>query len=73
MTQVTGDETPFDAGVFDGQPELGGGKPAVECSSDSALALRMARLQPKRDPNDVRESYGLPRLDEDALEKWLAE
>lgn len=68
-----GDETPFDAGIFADRPELGGGSAALEFKSDEAMARNMVRLQPSRDPNDVRESYGLKRLDEDALEAWLAD
>lgn len=65
-----GDETPFDSTVFEGGV-YGGGGPSRECSSDSEMALRMVRVQPKRDPNDIRETYGLPRLEPDELEKWL--
>lgn len=71
------DTTPFDSTIFD---EFEGAlvskptDPSFEkkgSQTTSSMARNMARLQPSRDPNEVRESYGLPRLEPDALGRWL--
>lgn len=70
-----GDDTPFDSTIFDEFADRlvkkSPASPAREFHSHSAMARHMATLQPNRDPNDVRESYGLPRLAADGLAAWL--
>jgi len=74
-----GDETPFDSTVFSGFDYV---KPAPQPPKRRGQSTRsqMARDQyeselkknPDADPNVIRETYGLERIDDvDALERWI--
>jgi hypothetical protein len=66
-----GDDGEFSAGDFEGiVPEIEG-KPRGSSSSTEEMARQQALSEPKRDPNDIRELYGLPRLDPDQIPAWL--
>jgi len=70
---MTGDDGQFSAGDFEGflpppAPGAGGtSTPAEERARQQALS------EPDRDPNEIREIYGLKKLGDEALLDWLAD